>query len=135
MKHFQFLYTAYPKGGEEDTPICAVHVIEFLQKIIEYDKARGISVTFIIMDNANIHRAKVVKQFAKEHQDKLKIMFQPVYSPELNPQENIWNWLKQHLSQPFACKTVLELLDKIQDFQQKVNSMPDEIKNWAHARI
>lgn len=43
----------------------------------------------IILDNASIHTAYEVKEFAKAHVSDLVLIHQPPYSPELNPQENM----------------------------------------------
>ena len=79
-KHFDFVYHAYSK---EDGTITATHIIKFLEDLLQYDKNRGIRISFIQWDNARIHTAEEVKQFAKAHENELVILHQPPYSPEL----------------------------------------------------
>ena len=38
----------------------------------------------MILDNERIHHAKLIQPFLEEHQSRLKLVFLPPYSPELN---------------------------------------------------
>jgi transposase len=51
--------------------------------------------TVIVMDNASFHRKNKLFGFAEEAGQRL--IFLPPYSPELNPIENFWAWLKRYL--------------------------------------
>ena len=50
----------------------------------------------IIMDNASFHRKKQLNELAAENGR--QVIFLPPYSPELNPIEHFWNWLKEKVS-------------------------------------
>ena len=47
----------------------------------------------IILDNASFHRKNRLYEIAQRH--KREIIFLPPYSPELNPIEHFWHWLKK----------------------------------------
>lgn len=49
----------------------------------------------IIMDNASFHRKEQLYELAEEYNKRL--IFLPPYSPELNPIEHFWHWLKKKL--------------------------------------
>ena len=49
----------------------------------------------IVMDNASFHRKGRLFYLAEESLHRL--IFLPPYSPELNPIENFWSWLKRYL--------------------------------------
>lgn len=51
---------------------------------------------FLILDNHPIHKSKLVQNFVEKNKDKLKLFFLPPYSPELNPDELVWNDVKNH---------------------------------------
>ena len=51
---------------------------------------------FLIVDNHPAHRSKKVLDFVKKSEGKLRLFFLPPYSPELNPDEHAWNYLKKH---------------------------------------
>ena len=50
----------------------------------------------VVMDNASFHRKKRLNDFSIKYN--IKIIFLPPYSPELNPIEHFWNWLKKKVS-------------------------------------
>lgn len=51
--------------------------------------------TVIVMDNASFHSKKRLLPAAQNAG--CRLVFLPPYSPELNPIENFWAWLKQSL--------------------------------------
>lgn len=134
LHHFQFLYDEYEKGTEDNTNITSKEVIHFLKRLLVYDADRGVRKTLIILDNALFHRSKEVRQFAKENKDKIVLIFQPKYSPQLNPQENMWNWLKKYLSSVIAFKSIPELSDKIKEFDLYIRGNLDLVKQRVWAR-
>ena len=50
---------------------------------------------FLIVDGHPVHKAKKVSEFVREKAGgRLRIFFLPPYSPDLNPDEWIWNNVK-----------------------------------------
>jgi transposase len=47
----------------------------------------------IILDNASIHNCKYIRKFVAGRND-LRLFALPTYSPEYNPTEQVWKWLK-----------------------------------------
>jgi transposase len=47
----------------------------------------------IILDNATIHKSKKVKRYLEKYKQ-IRLFFLPAYSPEYNPVELFWKWLK-----------------------------------------
>ena len=66
--------------------------IEFLKRLI-YKAARPI---FLILDGHPVHKSKNVQDFVAKTKGKLRLFILPPYSPHLNPDEWVWNWLKRH---------------------------------------
>jgi len=67
--------------------------IDFLSKIILQHPRRKI---VIVADNAPIHKAKLVKEFILSNKKRISIFYIPSYSPELNPDEHVWAYLKAY---------------------------------------
>ena len=70
----------------------AVRFITFLKRLL-HNQTQPI---FIIVDQHSSHRAKVVQEFVGSTDGRLELFFLPPYSPELNPDELVWNHLKTH---------------------------------------
>lgn len=49
----------------------------------------------IVLDNASFHRKEKLRVLAKQH--RCSLLFLPPYSPDLNPIETFWAWLKRKL--------------------------------------
>ena len=67
-------------------------VISFLQQMLKQHKRRHL---VVVMDRAPTHRSKKVRSFI-ESQRRLHVFYLPARSPELNPDEKLWNHLKHH---------------------------------------
>lgn len=68
----------------------AAGFIEFCKKLV-HDCSTPV---FLIVDNSSVHTAKAVKEYVASTQGRLNIFFLPPYSPELNPDEWVWNNIK-----------------------------------------
>ena len=66
--------------------------IEFLKRLM-HGQRRSV---FLIVDGHPAHRAKIVKEFVESLEGKLRLYFLPPYSPELNPDELVWNDVKNN---------------------------------------
>ena len=70
----------------------AAQFIEFIKRLLH-----GIDrMVFLIVDGHPTHKAKSVTRFVKSIQDRFRLFFLPPYSPELNPDEGVWNDLKNN---------------------------------------
>lgn len=66
--------------------------IEFLRRLLHGADRK----VFLIIDGHPTHKAKKVKQFVETVADRLELFLLPPYSPELNPDELVWNDLKNN---------------------------------------
>ncbi|WP_291427169.1 IS630 family transposase, partial [Deinococcus sp.] len=71
--------------------IKAAGFIAFLSHLLRHIKGK----VTVVVDNAKIHKAKAVSAFLAEHQ-RLSLTYLPAYSPELNPIELVWAYVKRH---------------------------------------
>ena len=66
----------------------------------------------VILDNAKIHKSRAVKRFLKQHTWVVLEHLEP-YSPEYNPIERFWQWLKAKVYGATACDTIEDVFRKI----------------------
>lgn len=70
---------------------------EFLQKL-SLDVGKPL---IVICDNARYHTSGKTGRFASKMERKVELQFLPRYSPELNPDEQVWNHLKRKIAKLF----------------------------------
>lgn len=68
----------------------AKDIIHFLSEMLEHHPSRHL---VVIMDQAPSHRAKLVKDYIVR-QKRLHVFYLPPRSPEFNPDEKVWDHLK-----------------------------------------
>jgi transposase len=80
-------------------------IVEFLEHVLRNVSGKVI----LIWDGASIHCCRAVKDFLScGGCERLRLMRLPGYSPELNPDEHVWGWLKKELGN-VCCLTLDEL--------------------------
>ena len=83
---------------------------------------------FLIVDNGSSHKSKETKKFVESLKGRLELFYLPPYSPDLNPDELVWNHLKTHT---VGRSTITDRID----FKKKVTrSMKSLQKNKAKIR-
>lgn len=76
----------------------APRFVDFLKKL-HADTGRPI---IVIADNASYHTSGLVKQYVKDSRGQVTVANLPTYSPELNPDEQVWNHAKSRLGKLFV---------------------------------
>jgi len=107
------------------------------EKFIEFLKKLRIDAgcpVFVIADNARYHHSKMVQAFLNEQHGNIMMAFLPPYSPQLNPDEQVWNYAKREVgkitirSKEAMDKAILSVMTAIQNKTDLVKSffcMPD----------
>lgn len=72
--------------------VASQQFIDFIKRLI-HGSTRMI---FLIVDGHPSHKSRKVSQFLDTIRDRFRLFFLPPYSPELNPDERVWNDLKNH---------------------------------------
>lgn len=68
--------------------------VDFLKRVDKrYDK--NIQNIFVVLDNLSAHKSKIVKKEISKYCPRIKFVFLPVRSPELNLIEVRWVWLQR----------------------------------------
>jgi transposase len=94
--------------------------IDFLKKL----RSDADSPVFVIADNARYHHSKKVQEFLKMQCGEIMMAFLPAYSPELNPDEQVWNHAKAEVGKrPIQSKDEMEktILSAMLAIQNKID--------------
>ena len=102
--------------------------IEFLKRLLHNAKRP----VFLIVDGHPSHRARKVFEFVRKTKGKLRLFFLPPYSPELNPDELVWNHLKNHGVGKRVVRSREELKRVVIGHMRFLQKTPDLIRAFFH---
>jgi transposase len=100
--------------------------INFLKALI-HDASRPI---ILIVDGAGFHRGQKVRDFVREHRARLRVFFLPPYSPELNPDEQAWNEIKENRLGKMIITGKRHLKDKISSELRSLQKRTERIQSF-----
>jgi transposase len=102
------------------------NTVAFLQHLADWLQADEPHV-YIILDGAPWHRSKKVATAAQ--QLGFTLVQLPAYSPDLNPIEGLWKWLREEVTQLFCHPTLQALADACLAFIERINREPALLVN------
>lgn len=111
--------------------IKSVEVINHLEYLIQINPGKKV---VVFLDNAKIHTSAAIERFYLDKKDVLKLIYLPKYSPDMNPQENMWHYLKAKLYKPSSRSSIEELVVDTKDIFDELNFDFDKICSLAYAR-
>jgi transposase len=104
----------------------AAKFIDFLKRLI-HNAERMI---FLIVDGHPAHKAKMVARFVESVKDRLQLFFLPPYSPELNPDERVWNDLKNNAVGQKFISSPKDLNKAVISHLRLVQKSPDRVRSY-----
>lgn len=105
-----------PINGESfywETPIVSNDIFEkFLE---DFAKQKPKELKIMIIDNAGFHACQNIKI-----PENVKLIRIPPYTPELNPAEKVWQWMKDRVA--------MKMFSSTQQLQQKITQLIHQLK-------
>lgn len=74
----------------------------------------------VVLDNASAHTTPKLDEFLTQHQDRLKLVFQPTYSPHLNLIERLWRKMRGQMTKNQFYGSLKELAEAIVEWLEKL---------------
>jgi len=134
VREYFYAYTAVAPSIGKMTSLILPYSNTEMMNIFLKQVSEDFSDYFIIMqvDQAGWHKSKRLKV-----PENIRLLYQPPYSPELNPVELIWRELKKHLHNKIF-KTIDAVIEIICEAIRRLSSDKERIKtitNFTHLRI
>lgn len=82
----------------------------------------------LIVDNDKAHKAKIVQKLLAKHGQRIQIEWLPPYSPELNPQEDIWRHMRRCVTHNNYFQHIEFLEDAVDDFHQELTTNTEQVR-------
>ncbi len=108
-------------------------IVDFVKKLVEEVKEK----ILLIWDGAKIHRSEAMKKYLSEQKNESVWLVKiPAYSPELNADEQVWNYIKNVEMKNICCKGITELKMKTIDALEILKSKKELIQNFfKHPKV
>ena len=71
-----------------------VHACRFRRFLCHLKREMRTDKIMLICDNARFHHAKWLSEWVRTQKEWLRLEFLPAYSPDFNPIERLWKWMK-----------------------------------------
>lgn len=88
------------------------------------------------LDNDKAHKAKVVERLLSKHNHQIQIVWLPPYSPELNPQEDIWQHMRRRVTHNYYFEHMVKLQQAVRGFHHELQDTPERvlclISKWTY---
>lgn len=101
--------------------------LRFVRKLRREQPSRFI---VLIVDGAPTHTAKVVKSYAKENRKMFRLEILPAYSPELNPSEKPWGFLKSKNLNGSQIKDKVQLRSQVKGHMKKLRKNKKRVSSF-----
>ncbi|MCA1809890.1 MAG: transposase, partial [Lentisphaerae bacterium] len=88
---------------------------------------------FLIVDGHPSHKAAKVKKYVQGVKNRLQLFYLPPYSPELNPDEFVWNDLKTHLLGRMKITDIGQMKQTVLKRLRWLKTQPKHIASFFHA--
>ena len=108
----------------EDGPCHGNQTCYFLDLVMRW-RAHLPGQIVVIWDNAPVHVAKVVQAHAQERG--IQLVPLPGYSPDLNPIERLWDWMREEVTRSHCHPTLGSLRTACQQFIARINTDPQAV--------
>lgn len=111
--------TTLTTEGNCDGPMMAAFLAEIRR---DYPKQKSV---FVFLDNARYNHSKLVQAEAKRL--RIRLLFLPPYSPNLNLIERLWKFMKKKVTANKYYKTFREFTNAIHDFFKDIGQYQAEL--------
>jgi len=99
---------------------------EFLKRLI----ANETRPVYLIVDQHSVHRSNKVRRFVASTNGMLKLFYLPPYSPELNPDELVWNYVKRHNLGRQTIRDKKEFKRIVKSVLHSLQKLPEKIRGF-----
>lgn len=113
--------------------IRSAQVIEFLQVLRTQLRGRKM---LIIWDGLGTHKSRLVRHWLDAQQGAVQLEFLPPYAPELNPVEQIWNYLKNREIPNLCAADLIEVGDMARRCLKSMQRRPHLVRSfWKQTEL
>jgi transposase len=99
--------------------------VEFLQRLMLGAKQPVI----LVVDGHPVHKAAKVKRYVEQQERRLKLVYLPPYSPHLNPDEQVWGYVKTRAAKKLPQNKV-QLETFLRAVLKRLQKLPEVVRSF-----
>jgi len=108
----------------EDESINSQSTIELFKQISQRQKA---GMSYIICGNARYYKSNLIKRYLETNK-RIKMVFLPPYSPNLNIIERLWRFLKKKMTYNKYIEKYIEFKENVMGLLENIDTYKNELK-------
>jgi transposase len=109
---------------ELDGNSCAETSVTFLQQL----RANHVEPLIVIWDNGPAHGGDAIRAYLATPDAHLRLVRLPAYSPDFNPDEAIWGWIREEVTANTCFGTKANVQHHVGQFFRDIAHRTDEVK-------
>jgi transposase len=113
-----------PRTGKVITGVADKgNTVTFFNFLVNVSRLYPDQKVIMVVDNVRYHHAKRLKSILERYKHRLELVYLPAYSPDLNPIERIWSYMRKKISHNRYLET---MEDRILKFNELMNTFKHE---------
>ena len=105
--------------------------VTFLQQLRE----KHVEPLIVIWDNAPAHHGPEMREYLATPDLKLRLVALPAYSPDFNPDEAIWGWIREEVTANTCFGTAAKVREKVDAFFASLAERTAEVKQRCRREL
>jgi transposase len=101
--------------------------VDFIRQIMRNHKWRKI---IIVTDNYKPHKYGEIVEFLEQNKNRIAVYYLPTYSPDLNPDEEVWKYLKNVKLLAHQARNKKEFTPLVRSKMRSIQRKPNLIKSF-----
>lgn len=81
----------------------------------------------LFVDNDRAHDAKAVRKLLSKYETRIQLEWLPPYSPQLNPQEDIWQHMRRRVTHNHYFEELTPLVEAVEVFHHELEADPKQV--------
>jgi transposase len=125
------LETGEVEAIEIDGNSCAETSVAFLRQL----RANHSKPLLVIWDNGPAHGGDAIRAYLTTPDVRLRLVRLPAYSPDFNPDEAIWGWIREEVTANTCFGTKARVQQHVSQFFRDLADRTDEVKRRCRRRL
>ena len=103
--------------------------IDFLRRLV-WDRGKKV---YLIVDRHPVHTSRKVQWWVERHQEEIRLVYLPPYSPALNPGEYLNQDVKSKAAGRWEPRTQRKMMDNLRSYLRSTQKCQDVVRRFFHA--